>query len=1415
MFDGRNFLGGNDLKRSYIHLLLLSFYFIFLPSLTEASDVSLEKDLQRRLEESRHLVLKAIEKLRAVSPIADEITKLKANTGGIRATDVLLQERFRLREEEVKSKGPKAQERQRVMSEGYRKALAEYLSLVDSLPPDGKNAEAALENLKTFLDRTLKKKKKQIFGSLPYTHLNYSAKEPSADPPITPAYKGGNKTVSPDDLTETAEAPISEEIATLAQSLNWNPVSIYEYVKNTIETEWYWGCMKGAEETLHQGSGNDCDQAALFVALLRASGFPSRYVRGTIQFFPDISKAQNLTGIDDPSKIAEFFQKAGIPFSPIMSGGTISNFQIEHIWVESQIPYANYRGAVIDEQGKTWLGLDTSIKVNPYNYNNPLDILQEFSLSTTRDEYLTAIQTQTPLEYIETEIGNYLSQSHPDETYNDLLLTKTLTPEVMNILPASMQFDQKTITHEYTEIPDELKHQMTFTATDMNNNALFAITLDVLDLSNQTITLSYEPETVEDQQIIDSYGGMDNTPAYLVNLRPILELNGEMVVAGSNGLPMGADHNLTIEITSPNGSQTIESTQITGNLTVIGIAAQKTESNQLLTIAADDDAEEILFKETQNYINRWNQAENELTSLMHLIFTRPIPTVVSIGGVIDVTYLLDTPQGYEWKGVYVDAKLRAAETEAGAQNAGDRGQTFMQLSALQGSILENRIFEDDFQVDSISTAKLFELANSNQTPLLVINTANISAVLPSLLFDTDIIEDITNAINQNLTVTIPNQDITYEDWTGIAYIKENLDTGESGHMLSGMIAGGSTAQTPEQWANQYLRQLLGKPFKGKPNTDPMSAATIIKIPVTDGKYGTVNQPLPQPLAVLVLDEKGIPVLGASVTFNVIAGNGNFNGNYSFTIATASTGIAKAPLILGKNTADNPSYIKLNTGDASVTQVGLNIITASANGASGSISIVQPFSAYGKPDVPAQIIKVLGDGNSAMTNNPGGSLIAKVVDQYGNPISNVVVNFNALDAESREPLVPLPSNYRNIQFYQQGQCTVPYPLYGECTTVGQMSVETQYYGSTVNTMLGNTVNTTYTVQASALNLSPAAFNLYSMGFRSKDDYIPPGIYIQYAPLVNDQGQPVNASKVGTQLNAPLVVELFEMYDDYTLAPLSDGTWQLVLSGTVSIKPLGNGTVTFTSTQGSGTTTPTQNLANGRYQTLYTTGPVPMENIVVVSGAASITVPEVLLAGISGDCLPMLLPSFSGDPSSNPNYKPQCATAQTIYQTGYLNCTGNICDFPQMTVNLTSGQQITFNPGQQIAGSQQTDQYSVYGVDVQLTADPEELSLDENGYLIGNMVFTYTILPPEYNALTADVDLFELDQDNNQTWLGSIPGDNTQGTGTAGIVAGTAFDMNMTYEEQAVLNEGTDIEIRGDMIIPQVECDQCSSDGNGGL
>ena len=253
-----------------ITFLLLS---ITIPFPVHAFEPDLEKDLQQSLIQSRAIVLQAEQKLLNASFIDEEITKIKEVSESIRINHALLQERFRLRQQAVNSLGVKAQDRHRVMEEGYLKALADYLNLVESLQqsstppltsPLGKEGQREVINsIKLLLEQILPKKKQPIFGSLPYRNLNYPGREPDASPAIIPAYIGGNKTVSPDDTKDTPEAPLSLEIANLAQSLNWNPVSIYEYVKNNIETEWYWGCMKGAEETLRQKSGNECDQATL------------------------------------------------------------------------------------------------------------------------------------------------------------------------------------------------------------------------------------------------------------------------------------------------------------------------------------------------------------------------------------------------------------------------------------------------------------------------------------------------------------------------------------------------------------------------------------------------------------------------------------------------------------------------------------------------------------------------------------------------------------------------------------------------------------------------------------------------------------------------------------------------------------------------------------------------------------------------------------------------------------------------------------------------------------------------------------------------------------------------------------------------------------------------------------------------
>ena len=826
---------------------------IFHAAGSYAFDTNIEKDLQERLIQSQGVLEKAEVRLSQGGPVTEEINRLMILSAGIRASYALLKEKFRMRGEDVRTKGALAGARQKAMEDGYLGMLDEYLSLAGRLDPaspsDKGEARGVIKTLKALLRQILPKHKRPLLGAVPYRILNYASREPAAGPGIRPGYKGGNKTVTPGDTKETEESPFSLETAAVAQSLNWSPVNIYEYVMNTIDTEWYWGCMKGAAETLRQKSGNDCDQATLLVALLRVSGFPARYVRGTVEFFAggrrvDMDKARNLFGIDDPSGIAAFLQKAGIPYRPVITGGGISNFQVEHIWVETQVPYGNYRGAIIDDSDKTWLGLDTSIKIKDYSYNSPLDIYQQPALSNQllgmKDEDLGSTQTQTPLEYLKEKLLTIGGQ--PAVTYKG---TRALPAFILKILPSSMQFEQKLITHEYTEIPDELRHKVRFIATDPGLPAaepLFDITLDTYKLSNRMITLTYEAESVEDQQIIDSYGGLDNTPAYLIRLRPVLKLNGERVVVGKDGLPMGAEHALTIELISPNGSETTTNTHIAGNVSVIGIISQKAVSSSPPSLAGEggreEDAEQILYEEATHYIDRWNQAEEELASLLHLNITRPIPTVVTVGGVIDVTYLLGIPHNLTWKGEYIDANFRAIGvipshsplTQGGDQ---ERQKIFMQLSGLQGSVLEHRVFEDDLGIDSISTAKLFQAANSRQIPILALDKDTVgSAALP---FEAGIVDDLRNAVNQNLLVKIPDQEMTWQDWTGTGYIKEDLKTNEVGYMLSGMIAGGMTAVSPDKWP-QWLADILGKPYAGDYKTisitNPKNESVLFASPIT-------------------------------------------------------------------------------------------------------------------------------------------------------------------------------------------------------------------------------------------------------------------------------------------------------------------------------------------------------------------------------------------------------------------------------------------------------------------------------------------------------------------------------------------------------------------------------------------------------
>lgn len=1380
-------------------MFLLTSLFVCAAAMGSALADDLEKGLRHDLQQSHSAIARAQKKLQGRESIAAEAAVLKGLGEKVRASHLLMIERLRQRKDQASLLGANAISRQSEVAEAYTKAMDEYLALVDSLPPDGSVSPATLELLNNLIDKIAPPKKRPIIGALPYKHLAYPASEPATGPVLVPAYKGGNRTVAQADTAASAEAPISKEIADLAQSLQWNPVLIYEWVKNNVETEWYWGAMKGAEETLRQKSGNDADQAALLTALLRASGFPTRFVKGTIEFFPGIDKAKELTGIGDPLKIAAFFQKAGIPFKPIIAAGKIGNIQVEHVWVESLIPYSNYRGAVVDEMGKSWLALDTSIKAAGYISNTPIDVPATVTENIV-SEYLGAVQSQTPLQYLQGKVGEYLTANQPGKQWQDVLASRQLNQDVLNIIPAGMQFKQVAITGEYTELPAELRHQVKFTASN-GDTELFSLSLDLIKLSNRKVILTYEPETVEDQQIVDSYGGLDNTPSYLVRLRPALQVDGERMAVGGEGLPMGADYSFSTVVQTPNGTETIRSTQIAGNVAAIGIVAQKAAAVSIPN--QDDDADTILWKEAMGYIGRWNVAEEEFAAFSKLAIARPVATVVTVGGVIEVSYLLDMPHGFEWKGVFIDAALRGIETVSTSGEAGTE-KSFMRLSALQGSILENRIFEDDLQVESVSTAKFLQLAAAGGVPTVSIDKSNVEAVLPTLPFEDAVKADIADSVNSNLTVTIPQTEISYRNWTGVGYLKENPETGESGWMLSGSIAGGQSVDAADAWAQWYLSQTLSSPYS-KNNKDPMSAQRILKVQVTDRQNGTVSLPISQPLAVLVLDSLGRPVQGADVTFKMVAGGGSLvaaGSPVQLVVKTGANGVAKAGLILGKYTADNPVYVS-DQQNPNAWQVGQNIVSASVTGRYGAIALNDDFQALGWPGAPDHIKKVLGEGNSALANNPAGSLVAVPVDWYENPVSNVPLLFQGQTSTLKYSTNgTLPEQTRNIQFYAPESCSAAYPLYGDCATAASITGKSAYYGTVINTILGNTVATDYTVKVSVPSkpeVTPAYFHLSTDGYRTSGGYIPPGLFIRNLELVNDSGESISATKAGTLLAAPLVSELFMMYDDYKLTPRGDGYYTLSWPGTVSVKPVKDGTVSYSAVTGNGSLTPTTNLGTGRYKASLTTGVVPAANNVEALGAAQVSVPQALLSNFMPNGT--VIPSFAASPPAGYVDSGKSWTI-TTYPPEYVTCTDSGCKLAEVFMNLYSGQQAIFfsiDPsGWRASGELQKAKYTTYGVDIRFSLDPPVIAVIKEGKVKLDKKFNFTVLPSEYHALRSQVDFLTTDSKEGQTFMGYLPGNLKDGQWDVTMVAGSHFDITKNYLARVTLNSGSAAEIQGSKV-----------------
>ncbi len=1196
-------------------------------------------------------------------------------------------------------------------------------------------------------------------NALPYRPLQLAARPPVTSPAIQPSYLNPLETAStPADLTGTGEAPLDAEIVAKAQALAFDPVRIFEFVHNGMTTEWYSGSMKGAVETLHQGSGNDIDQASLLIALLRASSLPARYVQGVIELpVETLAASLGVPAAQVPTALA----RAGIANRPVVSGGRVAFVDLEHTWVAMQVPYTNYRGAVVDVSGRTWLPLAPAFKA--ITETAPTGVLRRMGLDVgaTVTSYLAAPQPDEPLDGIRRQVLSYLNLQSADAAYTQQLGSRVVSAETLGILPGSLAVRVVAVTAEQATLAPALQLQIRFVVRSgpaETDPAVLDGTLPLSAVAGRRVTLSYLPATVDDQRAVDAFGGLDSVPVYLVHVRAQIKVDGQVSLQGTGSVPLGASGRFEMDLSGPSGSEGVGETVVIGAYQAVAVGAQSAVRKPGQGEVASDTEQQaaaILSQEALGYTQRWDAAERELGGLLAVSIFRPLPSIAVVTDEVAVESVLGLAVDLSWQGVTLDAALRTAEPFARVDDAAAPGD-FLRLSALEGSALEHKIFEDDFLVDSLSADKGLGIARKAGAEVVTVTAQNADAVVPTLAHPQAVKDDIANWARLGMSIDVPRNPVSLNAWQGAVWRVEDPRTGTAGYFLAGGLAGGATTEPGDDWVLNFLRDALAGSYSDKPDTDALAGASIVKIPGTDAQTGEVGKPLPQQLSVIVRDASGRPVEGASVVLSCTEGGGKLldkdgREQSQVTVLTDELGEANVTLKLGMHTADNPVYTLRDPSDEFATRGLVHLVEAEVATHGGSLSIDSPFSAIGFPGVPARLRRTDTDRTEFIGLTQVGMFAdlihAAIEDSFGNPIANQFVTFtvgNMVNPSGCPNPPPSPQNAAVFNSRDRAGCP-PLPTLGTCggPTFSAPTDDSGIFGGVI---LGNSVVSGYRVNVTSSGLAPLSF-FYSVLFSQVNDLDCSEVSdyrVETLSLTDGDGRNYQAARAGEQLNAPVVSTVFYWYPEAEVRTRSDGKfyWQNFPQGkwipssaqlTYTVSNGGSATpASFIPTGAATQTTPVP----GYYQTYVTTGPTPALNE-ITGNVNNIKVITRVLDGDTG-----------------------VVTLEERLQPG----------FP-LTEHLTD----------------------VWGLNLQITGvSPTPLVLTDSGQLAAATQIAYRVDPPDYHSL-----LTEMDLSADGEALGTAVGSSRTGTGSASIQRGFHFETDKHHQVQLILNRGTGAEVRSDL------------------
>ncbi|MCP4655848.1 MAG: hypothetical protein GY856_10565 [bacterium] len=914
-----------------------------------------------------------------------------------------------------------------------------------------------------------------------------------------------------------ADPSYSDPVTLKARELGHDPVALYQFVLNQIRPEHYFGAVKSAATVLNAGGGNDADQAALLAALYRASGYPARVAWGVQEF--RIASLVNHFGVDTPELLEQALTRAGIPWTAVITGGQVQAYRLERCWCEVWMPFANFRGVVLDSSGVTWARLDPQLKPMAESITERL-ILDEsgFDPDGFLDDFLAGAYCSADLdqagacptarEALAQQINQYLADMGETLTYDHFAAIREISEESMPILPASMVGGVVAVNGAGLEYPESLQHTLHLVA-DHNGTVLLDATVPVAALAGREAALWYAPATPDDELILKAYyGQLSQVPPYLINLTPQLLAEREELARGTAGIGVGRAYELTTTLTTPGGA-TISFTN--HELTAVPSALAISAGRQGYTIATGEAAStvEILSALADDALTGKTLFEEEMAAIAGLSVVHRVPSLTRVGSVVEPDGTFGLVRALDWKGLYVDADVWGARVAGGTA---EEERSWLLLTHLQASALERSIFEAH-DVTSVSADKVLMLAADAGIPVVRVDQGNLGAALPPLGLAADVEAEIEAWVLAGGEALVPASPLTYLSWSGIGYLLLDPASGETRYQLAGALSGGMNAipSNLNPW-QQAVSNVT--------HTQVIQNGNPASIEIAWGNYqnATVNEVLTlgngSTLAVQVFDHEGRLVNGAIVTFKVQGGDGELYavtantsvpGVDTLDVTTQGLGIAAVQLRLGEKTEESPLYRMRSASDTYLTRLGLNLISASIT--SEGIELDEPFYEFAWPG-PLDHLVTSGDAQTGMINLSLGQPLRVIpADAFENPISNLKVRFSLL-----EPEQPQDDEVGPVFLAPKDECRRDTIIARECGGSIAYSEIGGVSGVSVDYVLGPKSNRTYhavaKVQSSPVNELTKIFTMHSQAIWVSP-FQPAVILTRRAQPINGAGQSVEA------------------------------------------------------------------------------------------------------------------------------------------------------------------------------------------------------------------------------------------------------------------------------------------------------------------